>query len=278
MALEGWLIMTSMTAASLQDRYDFAHELISDAGALALGYFQRLDQLTVMSKGHQDMASEADLNTEILIRDRLKLKFPGDGFLGEETGRDHLRDCPCIWVVDPIDGTQPFISGMTAWCISIALVVDGVLEMGFVFAPARGELFAGRRGGAATLNGKPIRVKDASGLNQGILGVGYSPRVTPEKFVAVFGRLLKEGAMFYRDGSGALALCYVACGRLIGYVELHINSWDCLGAIAVIEAAGGKVSDFLEGDSLWQGNRLLAASERLYPKLLSVFGGEANGP
>ena len=77
----------------------------------------------------------------------------------------------------------------------------------------------------------------------------------------------RELAVFYRDGSGALALCYVACGRLIGYVELHINSWDCLGAIAVIDAAGGKVSDFLAGDSLWKGNALLAGSEKLFPQL-----------
>lgn len=79
--------------------------------------------------------------------------------------------------------------------------------------------------------------------------------------------------MFYRDGSGALALCYVACGRLIGYVEPHINSWDCLGAIAVIEAAGGTVSDFLANDGLWKGNRLLAGSAALYPKLVALADG-----
>ena len=181
---------------------------------MALGYFQRLDTLRVRSKGPQDMASEADLNTEILIRDRIKEKFPEDAFLGEETGRTEFGSGQGIWVVDPIDGTQPFISGLTGWCVSIAFLLDGVLEIGLVTSPARGELFAGRRGTGATLNGKSIRVSAATQMTEGIVGVGYSPRVKPAEFLALFSRLLAQGAMFYRDGSGALALCYVACGRL----------------------------------------------------------------
>ena len=77
--------------------------------------------------------------------------------------------------------------------------------------------------------------------------------------------------MFYRNGSGALMLCYVACGRLIGYVEPHINSWDCLGALAVLEAAGGRSNDFLADDGLLRGNRLITGSPGLYPKLAALF-------
>lgn len=260
-----------MDSAALQDRFDFASRLIEEAGALALGYFHRLGSLTIKSKGLQDMASEADLETEVLIRDRLKQRFPQDGFLGEETGRDSLGTPEAIWVVDPIDGTQPFVNGMTSWCVSIALVVDGVVEMGFVVSPARGELFIGRRGGEATLNGRPIRVAEASSLTQGMLGVGYSPRVPPANFLPLFSRLLHQGGMFVRDGSGALSLCYVACGRLIGYVEMHINSWDCLGAVAIIEAAGGRTNDFLAGDGLWKGNRMIAGPTSLYLALAALF-------
>jgi myo-inositol-1(or 4)-monophosphatase len=108
-------------------------------------------------------------------------------------------------------------------------------------------------------------------LTDGIVGVGYSPRVKPEEFLPMFGRLLREGGMFYREGSGALTLCSVACGRLIGYVEPHINSYDCLGALAVIDGAGGKISDFLANDGLWKGNRVIAGSASLYPALESLF-------
>ena len=180
-----------------------------------------------------------------------------------------------IWVVDPIDGTQPFVSGMTSWCVSIAYLLHGTVELGFVFSPARDELFVGRRGAGATLNGKPIHVRAAASLTDGLVGTGYSPRVPPAQFLPTFTRLLDAGGMFYRDGSGALMLCYVACGRLLGYVEPHINSWDCLGALAILEAAGGRSNDFLADDGLLQGNRLITGSPGLYPELVALFDGAA---
>ena len=157
-----------------------------------------------------------------------------------------------------------------------AFVLDGTLEMGLVCGPSRGELFAGRRGAEATLNGRTIRVSTAAHLTDGIVGVGYSPRVRPDQFLPLFTRLLEQGAMFYREGCGALTLCYVACGRLIGYVEPHINSWDCLGALAVIQAAGGTINDFLLDDGLWKGNRVIAGPAALYPTLMSLFKSETN--
>ena len=261
-----------MDATALDERFRFASGLIEDAGALALSFFLRLDTLTIKNKGVQDMASDADLAVEVLIRDRLKSRFPADDFLGEETGRGELAGAEGIWVVDPIDGTQPFVSGMSSWCVSIAFVAGGRIEMGFIASPARDEVFAGRRGSVATLNGKPIRVSPATALNDGITAVGYSPRVGPKDFIPMFERLLQEGAMFYRDGSGALALAYVACGRLIGYMEPHINAWDCLGGLALIEAAGGTSSDFLAGDGLWSGNRLVAGPPAITARLLALAG------
>lgn len=257
-----------MTSEVLDSRFAFAQALAEEAGALALSYFDRLATLTVRSKGLQDLASEADLDVELMIRDRLQSRFPEDAFLGEETGRKAATGLSSgIWVVDPIDGTQPFVNGMTSWCVSIAYVVDGVLEMGVVAAPARREMFVGRRGRTSTLNGRPIAVKAVSSVTDGMLGIGYSPRLAPDGFLAVFATLIRAGAMPYRDGSGALMLCAVACGRLIGYVEQHINAWDCLGAIAVLEGAGGRVNAFLDGDGLWSGNRIVAASPTLYPAL-----------
>jgi myo-inositol-1(or 4)-monophosphatase len=259
--------------ASLEARFDFALDLIREAGASALEYFGRLGSLTIRSKGLQDVASEADLNTEMLIRERLAKAFPGDGFLGEETGTAAFDMREGIWVVDPIDGTQPFVSGMSSWCVSIAFVRNGVLQFGAVYSPPRNELFAGLRGRPATLNGQPVTMHPATDVTHGILGMGYSPRVTTADFLPMFTRVLDAGGTFYRDGSGALTLCYVACGRLIGYMEPHINSWDCLGAIAVIEAAGGVTSDFLAHDGLFKGNALVAGPPALFPQLDALFRG-----
>ncbi len=263
----------AMAAPDFAARYDFGLGLIREAGALALGYFRRLGTLTVTSKGVQDMASEADVEVERMIRGRLAAAFPEDAFLGEESGRTAYAPGRGIWVVDPIDGTQPFVNGMTSWCVSIAFVEGGRVRMGFVNSPARDELFAGAIGRKATLNGEAIAVRKARGVQEGMLAVGYSPRVGPAEFLPAFERILAAGGMFYRDGSGALALCYVACGRLIGYVEPHINSWDCLGALAVIEAAGGVSNDFLAGEGLWRGAPLVAGSPEIYPALDALWRG-----
>ncbi len=161
-------------AASVEDerqleaRFEFASGLIRDAAALALEHYRDLDSPTITDKGRQDMATEVDSEVERLIRGRLAERFPGDAFLGEETGRTDVLGSDSIWVVDPIDGTQPFIYGMTPWCVSIALVSRGELEMGFVSAPARDELFVGRRGGRGTLNDRPISVRAATRLDGGV--------------------------------------------------------------------------------------------------------------
>ncbi|WP_137929315.1 inositol monophosphatase family protein [Mesorhizobium comanense] len=256
---------------SLKDRYDFALALIREAGDLAHGYFRDRDALTIKSKGLQDMASEADLNTELLIKERLNTSFPQDAFLGEETGISAFAADQGIWVVDPIDGTQPFISGMSSWCVSIAFVRGGELQFGMVYAPARDELFSGGVEFPATLNGVGVQRHPGRTIKDGIVGVGYSPRVTPGEFLPIFERFLNNGGMFYRDGSGALTLCYVACGRLLGYIEPHINSWDCLGAIAVIRAAGLQTNDFLANDGLNKGNRVLAGNETIYAELERIY-------
>lgn len=263
-----------MTATDeLKSRYRFALELIREAGDIAHDYFKSRDSLTIKSKGLQDMASEADLNTELHIKKKLSEHFPDDAFLGEETGITDFADEQGIWVVDPIDGTQPFVSGMSSWCVSIAFVQNGELQFGMVYAPVRDELFAGGIGFAATLNGNPVDVHPGRSIRDGIVGVGYSTRVSPDVFLPVFGRFLDNGGMFYRDGSGALMLCYVAAGRLLGYAELHINSWDCLGAIAVIRAAGLKTNDFLADDGLRNGNPVIAGKSEIYAELEAIFGG-----
>ncbi len=216
------------------------------------------------------MVSEADLNTELHIKEQLEKSFPQDAFLGEETGITVFAKDQGIWVVDPIDGTQPFVSGMSSWCVSIAFVQDDEVQFGMVYAPARDELFAGGRGFPATLNGEPLEQHPGRSISEGICGVGYSTRVTPEDYLNLFKPLLEQGGMFYRDGSGALTLCYVAAGRLLGYIEPHINSWDCLGALAVVHAAGLKSNDFLANDGLTKGNLLIAGNPSIYAELEAI--------
>ena len=256
----------------LEERARVAEEIIRDAGAVALGYFDRLAELTVRSKGVQDVVSEADVAVEHLIKERLASAFPHDAFLGEETGHADFPGSEGIWVVDPIDGTQPFVSGLRTWCVSVAYVRDGATVLGLVLNPAAGELFVGATDRPATLNGAEIHPSPATSVSEGLTFLGCSSRVGPEDVVPVLDRLMRRHGMFVRNGSGALGLCDVACGRLVGYVEPHINSWDCLGAVAVLQAAGVRVSDFLAGDGLLQGNPIVAGPPAVYDQLVAVLG------
>jgi myo-inositol-1(or 4)-monophosphatase len=262
--------MSLTSRQDLSDRYDLCLDLIQEAGALALGYFRDLPSLTVKNKGPQDVVSEADLNTELLIKARIADAFPQDAFLGEETGVTAFSEGQGIWVVDPIDGTQPFISGLSSWCVSIAFVQNRKVQFGMVFAPVRDELFAGGAGRTATLNGEPLRRHPGKSLRDGITGTGYNTRLGLDAFLRPFSALLAQGGMFYRDGSGALMLCDVAAGRLLGYIEPHINSWDCCGAIGVLEAAGLRVNDFLSGQGLTKGNVIVAGIPEVYDDLLAL--------
>jgi myo-inositol-1(or 4)-monophosphatase len=152
---------------------------------LAAEYAQSLAGLEVRTKGVQDVVTQTDLEVELLIKEGLK-SFSADGFLGEETGSDEIADAEGIWVVDPIDGTQPFASGMASWCVSIAYVHRGELQFGFVYNPPLNELFEGGRGRRGLLKGAPIAPHPGQALTEGIVSIGYSPRIGVDDILPVF--------------------------------------------------------------------------------------------
>jgi myo-inositol-1(or 4)-monophosphatase len=260
-----------------EERYAAARALTLRAGALAAEYAGRLAELDVRWKGAQDVVTEADVEVELLIRRGLAA-FPGDGFLGEETGATGLDDAEGVWVVDPIDGTQPFVSGLPSWGVSVAYVHRGALQFGFVHNPPLDELFEGGLGRPALANGRPVAPHPGRSLADGITAVGYSTRIGVDDVLPVLERLLRRGGTFTRNGSAALSLCHVAAGRLLGYVEPHLNSWDCLGALAVVHAAGARTNDYLSGDALRAGNRIVAATPAVYPALAAVLDGGDPAP
>ncbi len=260
-----------MTTDGLGERFAFGASLIEEAAEVALGFSRRLDTLTVEHKGIQDVVSEADVEVERLIRGRLAERFPQDAFFGEESGLGDVEGARDIWIVDPIDGTQPFLSELTSWCVSIGHARDGVLQMGFLAAPARGEVFVGRVGHGATLNGRPIRVSRSTRLDDGLLSIGMSPRIGADQILPMFDALLRQGVVYYREGSGALSLAYVAAGRLIGYIEAHLNSWDGAAGVALVQAAGGRVNAWFTLDSLRTGGPIAAAPPAIYPALEALI-------
>jgi myo-inositol-1(or 4)-monophosphatase len=273
-----------MDRPSLQDRYAFAQELAREAGQLAYDYYKRRAELAVESKGLQDVVSIADKKVEELIRARLEARFPEDGFLGEETGASaggapgRAVGGQAIWVVDPIDGTSCFLAGMPTWCVSIALVLDGEIVIGVIHDPNVDELYAARRGGGAYLNGTRQPVPPAASLKDGLFGTGFSHRSPPQDIVPFIAELLNEGGMFLRNGSGALMLAYVAIGRLVGYYEPHINSWDSLAGLLLVREAGGWTCDFLADDGLTRGNVCAAAAPGVAEKVQELIAATVPHP
>lgn len=243
-------------------------DAMREAGALALDSFARRDA-TIAFKGPQDYLSEVDGAVERLLAERLLGACPGDTFLGEEGGGEAGDR---VWVVDPIDGTANFLRGIAHFCISVGFLAHGRVELGGILNPATDELFLARRGRGATLNGRPIRVAPTASIGQATVEIGWSTRVPNARYLEVCARVLAAGANFRRVGSGALGIAYVADGRQDAYVELHINAWDCLAGLLLVEEAGGQVSDFLAGDGLRRGNPILVTAPGIAAAMVAATG------
>ena len=234
------------SANPMQLRLLAAQAVAREAGAFVRRRFQE-SSFEVGFKGPQDYLTEVDGETEDLIAARLIEAFPLDGFIGEETAARPAREGGAMWVVDPIDGTANFARGVGHFCVSIACVIEGRIEVGVIYDPIREELFSARRGGGAFLNGTPIKPSEATSLANATVEVGWNMRAGASKYLDLLRRVALWGAAPFRTGSGALGIAYVAAGRRDGYVEHHMNAWDCLAAILLVQEAGGYVSQYPRG-------------------------------
>lgn len=244
-------------------------ETMHEAGKLALRWFSLGVAGTFSFKGPQDYLTEADGAVERLLAERLQGAFPEDGFLGEEGGGGAGSQ---LWIADPIDGTANFARGVPHFCISVGFVRDGVISLGAILNPATGDFYVARRGRGATLNGQPIRASATASLEQATVELGYSRRIPDGDYIALIARVLAAGASFRRTGSGALGIAAVADGRSDAYAELHINAWDCVAGLLLVEEAGGRVCPFLEGDGLLKGNPILVAAPGVAEAMAEVSG------
>ncbi|MEZ0168050.1 inositol monophosphatase [Microvirga sp. TS319] len=270
-SLAGLTKPASVAPAENHDlRLSVASAIAREAGALARRRFDGRPGATGINlKGHQDYLSAVDAEVERLVRGRLLESFPEDSFFGEEGGGSFDNN---VWVVDPIDGTANFVRGISQFCISIAYVRDGRTQIGIIYDPMHDELYAAERGKGATLNGEPIRVSGLSDMQSATIEAGWSNRLPLSHYVDLVGRILEDGAGVRRGGSGALALAYVAAGRIDGYCELHMNSWDALAGLLLIEEAGGWVNDFLAQSGLREGNLVLGCTSGLKTPLSRLVG------
>ena len=261
--------MIERAPAHMDLRLLTAQAVAREAGVKARRRF--LDRsFTVAFKARQDYLTEVDGETEAFIAERLARVFPEDGFIGEESNAKPAGEGGAVWVVDPIDGTANFARGTPHFCVSIACVVAGRVEVGVIYNPMLDELFAAKRGGGAWLNGEPLSVSSVDTIANAAVEVGWNSRAGFDQYVGLLERVAATGASPSRTGSGALAIAYVAAGRSDGFVEHHINAWDCLAGNLLVSEAGGYVSDFLKGDGLANGNALIACAPGIKQALIAA--------
>lgn len=249
-----------------------AVRLAREAGALQRARYETV--LEIASKSRPiDLVTEVDRACEALIVGALRRERPGDDVLAEEGGAHADTGARWRWVVDPLDGTVNFAHGYPCFCVSIGVESCGERRVGVVYDPLRDELFEAVRGGGARRNGAPIRVSKAASVGRALLATGFAYDVhdsTDDNLDRV-ARAVKQAGGVRRDGSAAIDLCYVACGRFDGYWEPKLHPWDVAAGILIVEEAGGRVSDFAGGPAPASGREILASNGLLHDGLLALL-------
>jgi myo-inositol-1(or 4)-monophosphatase len=197
------------------------------------------------------------------------VQFPNDGIIGEEHG-SKAGDTGLTWIIDPIDGTSSYVSNMPGWCVVLACVDKERTVLGVICDPVADETWTATAGGGAYLNDSPTKVSSAQSLDQGSTAIGHNTRIDQNQTLKILDMLMHAGGKFYTSGSGALMLTYVASGRLLGYCEPHMNAWDCMAALLIIEEAGGIVQKGDHARMIHEGGRVIAGAPGVYNNLLSM--------
>ena len=243
--------------------------MVREAGQLARQAFAAMTPEQIGYKGPQDFLTATDLVVERLLRESIARQFPDDALLGEEQGG-------CIgehtWVMDPIDGTANFARGIPHFCVVLAFVSQRQTQFGIIYDPIHDELFVARQGRGATRNGVPIRVASTADFSIANLELGWSARRPTQLYLKTLTELLALGGNVRRSACGALALAYVACGRTDGYIELHMNPWDCLAGLLLVQEAGGITTD-LTADADWQLGGPVLAAVPLFAEMMATTAG-----
>jgi len=269
---------------------------IGRQAALAAGAVMRLNYQkphNITLKGTIDPVTETDYQCQEIIMAMIRQAFPDHGFLAEErVGEGAGESAPpaasagphpglawdaeappvCRWIIDPLDGTVNFAHGYPAFCVSIALEADGVLDYGVVYDPLRDELFEGSRGGGATLNGRPIRVSGTGRMDRALIATGfpYDIRERVPETMGRLGRMLAVCQGVRRGGSAALDLSYVACGRLDGFYEENLKPWDTAAGLVILPEAGGRITTFEGGDYDLYAPDIAASNGILHQNIVNI--------
>ena len=244
-----------------------------EAGRVQLEYF-RSSNLDIKTKfNDSDIVTAADKVSEEIIISNIRKKYPTHSILSEESGTSGYEN-DYRWVIDPLDGTTNFSSGLPEFCVSIGIQYKNQTIIGVVFAPYLGELFYAVRGEGAFLNGKKISTGNNTDIYKAVVTTGFpvdKDRTTDNNLDNVV-RVLPLVRGLRRLGSAAVDICYVAAGYLDAYWELNLHEWDVCAALLIAEEAGAKYEFFRNDRNI----SVVVANPGIMPQILPLLSKTAN--
>ncbi len=257
---------------------EVAVEAAREAGAILLAEFARPQKIGY--KGEVDIVTEADRRSEQAVVARLRSHFPKHEIVAEEGGGSGTAGAQgtgprYCWYVDPLDGTTNFAHGYPCFCVSIGLAeISGGIEdllVGVVLNPVSGELFTAVKGEGAFLNNKKIQVSSVERLATSLLATGFpSVKRAQNPNIHYYWDFTLRSHGVRRDGSAALDLAGIACGRFDGFWEFGLKPWDTAAGILLVREAGGMATDFAGRPYRVGAQELLASNRRIHAEMQQV--------
>jgi myo-inositol-1(or 4)-monophosphatase len=247
---------------------EVALEAARAGGSILLSEFDHPAKISY--KGEVDIVTQADRRSEEAVVTLLRNHFPKHAIVAEE-GSGHESDSPFRWIVDPLDGTTNYAHGYPCFAVSIGLEEAGELIVGVIYQPVTQEMFTAVKGEGAFLNQKPIHVSGIDRLATSLLCTGFpSAKRLHSPNIHYYWDFTMRSHGVRRDGSAAMDLAAVACGRFDGFWEFGLHPWDTAAGTLLVREAGGTVTTFA-GQPYRPGDReTLASNGRIHEEMRQV--------
>ncbi len=252
---------------------EFSRKIAREAGTILIEGFRSGDA-EISYKSRTDMVTSVDRESEEYLYGEIRMAWPDHGIVAEE-GNSIEGEGDFLWYVDPLDGTNNFAHGIPVFSVSIGVWSVPMERMvsGVVYVPCLDEMFHALRGSGSFCNGKQIDVSKTDDIRYSLIATGfpYGKDELERNNLRQFNAVLPTAQGVRRMGSAAIDLAYVAMGRLEGYWELHMHSWDIAAGMLLVEEAGGKVTDYHGGPCLPDEPDVVATNGHIHSQLLDLL-------